>query len=248
MSSEASSDQSYVRNGVGYDEVYLSSQDDPSTSSDERVPSFNSSSTEGDEDVNMNGLKDDSSDQNIANAEPITQSVIGPNGLREFILLPLWTVNDFRSTIKQKQFDTLKEKFQIPVNIPICLPYKSEKCYYKGADDVGVYEQMLKVGLRFPLSTLHRCLLQYLGLVVTQISPNAWRVFLSAEVLYGVLSKEARRMTVEEFFHCYRPSEIFQSRGMYSFLPRKPSLRPVCETPDSNRNWKSRCFFLEGDD
>ena len=132
MSSEASSDQSYVRNGVGYDEVYLSSQDDPSTSSDERVPSFNSSSTEGDEDVNMNGLKDDSSDQNIANAEPITQSVIGPNGLREFILLPLWTVNDFRSTIKQKQFDTLKEKFQIPVNIPICLPYKSEKCYYNG--------------------------------------------------------------------------------------------------------------------
>ena len=91
MSSEASSDQSYVRNGVGYDEVYLSSQDDPSTSSDERVPSFNSSSTEGDEDVNMNGLKDDSSDQNIANAEPVTQSVIGPNGLREFILLPLWT-------------------------------------------------------------------------------------------------------------------------------------------------------------
>ena len=31
------------------------------------------------------------------------------------------------------------------------LPYKSEKCYYEGFEDVGVYEQMLKAGLRFPL-------------------------------------------------------------------------------------------------
>ena len=54
-------------------------------------------------------------------------------------------------------------------------------------------------------------------------------------------------MTVEEFFHCYHPSEIIQSRGMYSFLPRKPSLRLVCEILDSNKSWKSRYFFLEGD-
>ena len=53
------------------------------------------------------------------------------------------------------------------------LPFKHEKCYYKGVENVGVYEQHLKVGLWFPLSALHRHLLQYLGLVVTQISPNA---------------------------------------------------------------------------
>jgi len=51
---------------------------------------------------------------------------------------------------------------------------------------------MLKAGLRFPLSAFHHLLLQYLGLAVTQISFNAWRVFLGAEVLYGVLSKGAR--------------------------------------------------------
>ena len=46
---------------------------------------------------------------------------------------------------------------------------------------------MLKAGLRFPLNALRRRLLQYLGLAVTQISLNAWRVFLGADVLYGVL-------------------------------------------------------------
>ena len=151
---------------MGYNEVYSSGQNDPDTFSDERVLSSNSPSSEGDGDGDVDGLKDDSSDQ-MASAEPPTQSVIGPNGLREFIILQLWMVNDFRSIIKQKHFDTLGEKFQIPINMPICLPYKSEKCYYKGVDDVRVYEQMLKVRLRFPLSALHHHLLQYLGLAIT---------------------------------------------------------------------------------
>ena len=107
---------------------------------------------------------------------------------------------------------------------------------------------MLKARLSFPLSSLHRHLLQYLSLAVTQISPNAWRVFLGVEVLYGAMSNGANRLTVEEFFHCYRPDEIAQSKGMYSFVPKSLLLRLVCETPDSNRNWKSRYFFIEGNE
>ncbi|XP_075645570.1 uncharacterized protein LOC142616645 [Castanea sativa] len=57
-----------------------------------------------------------------------------------------------------------------------------------------------------------------------------------------------RRLTMEEFFHCYRPSEITKSKGMYSFVPRSLVFRLVFETPDSNRNWKGRYFFLHGDD
>ena len=87
-------------------------------------------------------------------------------------MLPEWTVNDFNSTIKEKHFRTLKANYQIPCNIPIRLPYKLEKCYYEGVKGVGVYEQMLKAGLRFPLSSLHRELLKYLGLSINQISPN----------------------------------------------------------------------------
>ena len=76
-------------------------------------------------------------------------------------------VNDYNSTIKKKHFDTLREKYQIPIGIPIRLLFKFEKCYYQGAEDVGVYEQKFKVGLRFPLSALPHRLLQYLGLAVT---------------------------------------------------------------------------------
>ena len=128
-------------------------------------------------------------------------------------------VNDFISTIKESHFKTLREKYEIPDHIPLRLPYKSEKCYYEGVEGIKVYDQIMKAGLRFPLSALHRRLLQYLGLVVTQISLNAWRVFLNVEVLYEAISKGACKLMVEEFFHCYRPIEIIQSKGMYSLCP-----------------------------
>ena len=137
--------------------------------------------------------------------------------------------------------------YQIPNNIPLRLPYKSEKCYYDDIDAIEVYEQMLKPRLIFPLSSLHRQLLQHLGLSINQIFPNASRVLLGIKVLYGVMSDSVRRSTVQEFLHCYCPDEIAQLKGMYSFVPRSPLLRLVCETPNSNRNWKSRYFFMEGD-
>ena len=67
------------------------------------------------------------------------------------------------------------------------------------------------------------------------------------EVLYGAMSDGARSLTVQEFLHCYHPDEIDKSKGMYSFVPRKFILKVIYETPDSNRDWKSRYFFLEGD-
>ena len=163
-------------------------------------------------------------------------------------MLPQCTVNVFNSTIKDNYFKTLRTKYQIPDNISIRLPYKSEKNYYKGVEGVEVYEQMLKAGLRFPLSSLHRELLKHLGLSINQVSLNAWRVFLAVEVLYGAITNGARRLMVREFLHYYRPDEIDKSRGMYSFVPRSPLLRLVYETLDSNRNLKNRYFFLEGDE
>nr|POF20865.1 hypothetical protein CFP56_42732 [Quercus suber] len=129
--SSASSEQTCVHEGVGYDEVYLLAQDDPDTSSDEQVPSANSPSTEEDDDLDVDRSESDSNeDEDIGNDEPPIQSIIGLDGLRQFILLPLWTVNDFNSTIKKKRFETRRDKYHIPVDIPIHLPFKFEKCYY----------------------------------------------------------------------------------------------------------------------
>ena len=166
--SSASSNQSFVRDGEGYEEVYPSSYRDQDDLSEERSPSASSSSSRNkDMDVaEPEEGSDDGEDQRV-------KSVVGADGLREFIMLPERTMNAFTSTIKEPHFNTLRANYQIPNYIPIRLPYKSEKCYYEGVDGVGVYEQVLKAGLRFPLISLHRELLKYLGLSVSQKSPNA---------------------------------------------------------------------------
>ena len=67
------------------------------------------------------------------------------------------------------------------------------------------------------------------------------------EVLYGAMSNGAKRLTMWEFLHCYCPDEIEKSKGIYSFVPRSPLLKVIFETPNSNGEWKSHYFFLEGD-
>ena len=238
--SSATSNQSFVRDGTGYEELYPSGYRDPNDLS-ERSPSASSPSLKN-EDMKLAEPEEGSDD----GEKQRIKSVVGTDELREFVMLPEWTINSFTSTIKEAHFKTLRANYQIPEYIPIRLPYKSEKCYYEGVEGVRVYKQVLKVGLRFPLNSLHHELLKYLGLSISQISPNAWRVCIVMEVLYEAMSNDARSLTVREFLHCYRPDEIDKSKGMYSFIPRKSVLKVIYETPDSNHDWKSRYFFLKG--
>ena len=189
--SSASSNQSVVRDEVDYEEVYPSGHVDQESPGEERSP-FASSSSSTNRDMEMaepEEISDDGEEQTL-------RSVIRDNGLREFIMLPEWTVNHFVSTIKENHFKTLRENYQISENIPIGLPYKSEKCYYDSVEGVDVYEQIFKVGLRFPSSSFHHEPLKCLGLSVNQVSPNAWRIFIVMKILYGAMTDDARSLTV----------------------------------------------------
>ena len=133
--SSASSNQSFVRDGAGYEELYPSGYRDPDKLS-ERSP-FAASPSSKNEDMELAKPEEGSDD----GEQQRIKLVVGTNGLREFVMLPEWTVNNFTSTIKEAHFKTLRAIYQIPDCIPIRLSYKSEKCYYDGVDDVGVYEQ-----------------------------------------------------------------------------------------------------------
>ena len=79
----ASSNQSVVRDGADYVEVYTSGLKDQESLGEERSPSaFSSSSTN--EDMEMAEPEDVSDD---GKEQPI-RSVVGADGLREFIMLP----------------------------------------------------------------------------------------------------------------------------------------------------------------
>ena len=54
--------------------------------------------------------------------------------------------------------------------------------------NVNMYDAMFAAGLRLLLTELHHQLANYLGLSISQIFPNARRIFSGAEVIWGQLS------------------------------------------------------------
>ena len=114
--SNVSNNQSFVRDGAGYEELYPSGYKDLDELS-ERSPSATSPSSKS-EDMELAEPEEGSDD-----GDQGFKSVVGADGLREFVMLPEWTVNNFRSTIKEVHFKTLRVIYQIPDHIPIRLPY-----------------------------------------------------------------------------------------------------------------------------
>ena len=92
--------------------MYPSGHVDQESLGEERSPSASSLSLTN-EDTEMaepEEVSDDGEEQTL-------RSVIGANGLWEFIMLLEWMVNYFVSTIKENHFKTLRENYKIPENI-----------------------------------------------------------------------------------------------------------------------------------
>ena len=150
--------------------------------------------------------------------------------------------------MSDRVFKELSSRYQILDHISIRLSKENKRCYSGRTADVGMYNAMFAMGLRLPLTALHRQLTDFLGLPVSQIPPNAWRIFISVEILWGHLSGGNCQFSLDEFFYCYRPQHIVFSKRTYHFTAWEKGLKLVSDMPNSNRNWKSRYFFLKRTD
>ena len=118
--SSASSHQSFVHDGVCYEEVYSSGHEDHDSQSEERSPSTSSPSSR------IEGLEvsdEEGSNDGPDNDDLLIQSVVGPNGLRQFVMLPEWSVNHFTSSIKEKHFKTFRAYKFLIYNYVLCWLY-----------------------------------------------------------------------------------------------------------------------------
>ena len=243
MSSNALSEELSVREGAGYDETFSSGDESEDFSpSSERETSAQSLDgedkgyAEGSEEVGVGEVEKEGSwsdggddddgengdgDEEDEGEESCEGASVGPGNNHPFILPIEWVVNKFLPSMSDKVFKELRIRYQIPEHIPIRLPKENEKCYSGRTADVGMYDAMFAAGLRLPLTALHRQLVDFLGLSVSQIASNAWRTFIGAEILWGSLSGGNCQLTLDEFFYCYRPHHIASSKGTYYFSDRE---------------------------
>ena len=195
--SEATSEQSSVREGAGYNEVFPSGHglDEGLSWSSERERSVRSPVDEeedfnGDEAEEREGDKDDEGEEKnegeleVEDDKDDDESDMGASmegslgsprdgHTRPFILPAIWTINDFKPTMTTNIFKNLRDCYQILDHIPICLPGKFEKCYSGKTANVDMYDAMFTAGLRLPLTALHHQLANFLGLFISQSASNA---------------------------------------------------------------------------
>ena len=199
MSSDKTSEQSSGRDGAGYDEVFGSSDESEGFSrSSERetlaqspnndVKSYaeeNDEVVDEGEDEVEEGEKESGSDgdEDDDDKESCEGTSRGLRDNRPFILPEDWAVNKFLPMMNDRVFKELRSHYQIPDHILIRLPRENEMCYSGKTADVGMYDAMFATGLRLQLMALHHQLTNFLGLFVSQIAPNAWRIFINAKIL-----------------------------------------------------------------
>ena len=99
--SSASSNQSFVRDEAGYEELYPLGYKDLDELSERSLSATSPSSKNKDMELAEPEEGSDGGGKGL-------KSIVGADGLREFVMLPEWTVNNFRSTIKEVHFKTIR--------------------------------------------------------------------------------------------------------------------------------------------
>ena len=189
MSNDALSEESSVREGASYNEAFSSGDESEGFShSLEKETSAQSpngdveSYAEGSEEVEDEGEDEveegeeesgSDGDEDDGDKESCEGTSGGLEDNRPFFLLEDGAVNKFLPRMSDKVFKDLRSHYQIPDHIPIRLSRENERCYSGRTIDVGMYDAMFTTGLRLPLIALHRQLADFLGLFVSQITPNA---------------------------------------------------------------------------
>jgi hypothetical protein len=91
--------------------------------------------------------------------------------------------------VDEERLKKYRDRYQIPEDVVLRIPDPDERACSSKYDDVAFYEADFNAGLRFPLQSFMRELLDRLNLSPGQLAPNAWRTVISCMVLWRVCSK-----------------------------------------------------------
>ena len=145
--------------------------------------------------------------------------------------------------------DTLsrfKDRFQFLDRVRVRLPSKGEWACNFFPGEVCFHEASFSCGLRFPVHPFLMELLDYFGIAPGQLMPNSWRIVVSCMGIW-LAAMDGDMLRIDELVYLYR-LKASKEYGYYELVPWERSTRIVRRLPSSFRYWKSRFFFVSGDD
>ncbi|XP_075672036.1 uncharacterized protein LOC142641480 isoform X2 [Castanea sativa] len=139
-----------------------------------------------------------------------------------------------------------RERFQFPERVRVRLPSKEDRACHSFPGEVCFYESSFICGLRLPVHPFFMELLDRYGIAPGQLMPNSWRILVSCMGIW-LAATDGGELRVDELTYLYRLKES-KEFGHYELVPWEKRTRIVRNLPLSFRYWKSRFFFVSGDD
>ena len=164
----------------------------------------------------------------------IPREVRAFHALRELCSLDDETLSRFRG------------RFQFPDRVRIRLPHKEEQACHFSLGEVCFYEAAFLFRLRFPVHPFIMELLSHFNISPEQLMPNSWRIMISCMEIW-LATTNGDMVKVNEFTYLYRLKES-KKYGYYELVPWMREARIVRDLSSSFKYWKSRFFFVSGDE
>ncbi|GFZ13232.1 hypothetical protein Acr_23g0016170 [Actinidia rufa] len=147
------------------------------------------------------------------------------------------------NVMSQAELDKLGSTYSFPSGIRLRIPRDGETILSTRQGEVAFYEAAFLAGLRLPLHPTIREILIHYKICPAQLSPNAWRSVIYSLVVWRHFK---RHMSCDEFRCLYSLSPLPDS-GWYYFKAR-PEKNLFQRSPSNVKGWKTRFFFVSGDE
>ena len=138
-----------------------------------------------------------------------------------------------------------KDRFQFPERVRVHRLGNEDRACHFFPGEICFYEAAFSCGLRFPTHPFIMELLDHFGITPGQLMPNSWRIVVNCMEIW--LATNGDMIKLGELVHMYRLNES-KEYGYYELVHWGRKTRIVKGLPSSFRYWKSRFFFVSGDD
>ena len=138
-----------------------------------------------------------------------------------------------------------KDRFQFPGRVCVRQPNDEDRACQFFPGEVCFYEATFTCGLRLPVHPFIMELLGHFGIAPRQLMPNSWRIVVNCMEIW--LAVNRNMIKIGEPVHLYHLKGL-KEYGYYELVPWARRTRIIRGLPSSFRYWKSRFFFVSGDE
>ncbi|GFZ06795.1 hypothetical protein Acr_18g0009650 [Actinidia rufa] len=154
------------------------------------------------------------------------------------------SVEEKHNIMTLEELNALRKTYSFPPGVRVRLPDEGETITSARPGEVAFYEAAFPAGLRFPLHSTIRLILQFYNICPAQLIPNAWRSIACSMAMWRVFKYTLSLFEFRNLFSLNSNPKPDLGWLYFKARKKKAMLRGY---PSNVKGWKSKFFFVSSD-